>query len=126
MTLSDPMPAYAQADHSPLRALLQMGLGLVCLILGGVIAVGVYGPSMLGSTLVSSRFSTLNNRIKGVLVHEQSELSWTEHGHIKGLRLVGADDENVLEGSLYVPPLLDWWNGGMLPEQAHVSLDLLS
>ncbi len=125
MTLSDSMPAYAQADHSPLRALLQMGLGLVCLILGGVVAVGMYGPSMLGSTLASSRFSTLNNRIKGVLVHEQSVLSWTEHGHIKGLRLVGSDDEDVLRGSLYVPPLLDWWNGGLLPEQAHVSLDLL-
>ncbi len=126
MTLSDPMPVYAQADHSPLRALLQMGLGLVCLVLGGVLAIGMYGPSMLGSTLASSRFSNLNNRIQGVIVHEQSDLSWTEDGHIKGLVLRGADNTEVLKGSLYVPRLLDWWSGGIIPQRAHVSLDVLS
>ncbi|MDF1836662.1 MAG: hypothetical protein P1V35_02235 [Planctomycetota bacterium] len=126
MSPSDLTSSLGQAETHPLRALLQLGLILVCLLAGGATAVALYGPSMMGPSLASSHFSTLNNRITGVLAHDESDLSWTGNGHIQELRLVGADDTEVLRGSLYVPRLLDWWSGGLIPEKANVALDILT
>ncbi|MFT4648959.1 MAG: hypothetical protein ACI9X4_002193 [Glaciecola sp.] len=115
----------SQADISPWRAILQLGMGLVFMIVGGVAAVGFYGPSIMGSALASSHFSSLNGRIRGVLEHEQSNLPWVGESHIKGLTLTGGKQE-ILSGSLHVPGLLDWWSEGLIPGKAHVDLDLLN
>ena len=126
MTPTDLTSTLNQADSNPWRAILQLGLGLGCMVLGGLAAIGLFGPSLMGSSLTSSHFSTLKNRIHGVLDYDQSFLSWMDDCHIKGLRLVDTDENEVFKGSLQVPRLLDWWSLGLIPNRAHASLDELN
>ncbi|MCA9001558.1 MAG: hypothetical protein KDB61_06520, partial [Planctomycetes bacterium] len=65
MSTTDPTPLLLQDESNPWRAIRQLGLGLACLVLGGLAAVWLFGPSIMGASLASSHFRTLNNRIQG-------------------------------------------------------------